>query len=87
MNLLCEHIQKVVDISKQHGVDVLEVSDGWTKIKQVVHMKSGLTSELKKEIEEQQLCLRYWSSPKTPHNAGDEGFTCDACKVGITFPQ
>lgn len=87
MNLECRHIEDVVGITKASGNDVIEVSEGWTKVKQVVHMKQRLSENDRNLIKTRQPTLRYWTSERTPHNAAEEGYTCDLCSVGITFPK
>ena len=87
MNINCPHIEEVVNISKSSGNDILEVSEGWSKVKQVVHMKEKFKSDDKSQVQAKQSALRYWSTERTPHNAAEEGFTCDECSVGITFPK
>lgn len=87
MNLDCSHIEEVVNITKSSGNVVIEVSEGWTKVKKVVHMKRKLSESDKKKIQSEQPDIRYWLSERTPHNAAEEGYTCDICKVSITFPR
>lgn len=87
MKIECKHIEDVVTIAKASGNDVAEVSEGWTKVKQVVHMKSKLSNDDKNEIANKQPNLRHWSTERTPHNSAEDGYTCDECGVGITFPR
>lgn len=87
MNLECKHIEDVVGIAKASGNDVIEVSEGWTKVKKVVHMKKKLSDDDRSSIKARQPTLRHWSSERTPHNTAEEGYTCDLCSVGITFPK
>lgn len=87
MKFECKHIEEVVSIAKTSGNDVTEVSEGWAKVKQVVHMKGKLSDDDKNEIAIRQPILRHWSTQKTPHNVKEEGYTCDECEVAITFPK
>lgn len=87
MKIHCVHIEAVVNIASGEGNGIREISEGWTKVKQVVHMQKPLSTSVKGEVGRQQPSLRYWTSEKTPHNAAEDGFTCDVCKVGISFPR
>lgn len=87
MNLTCKHIEEVVGVAKASGNEVIEVSEGWTRVKQVVHMKKKLSEDDRDIIKAKQPALRHWLSERTPHNAAEEGYTCDICSVGITFPK
>ena len=87
MNINCQHIKEAVMILKSSGNDISEITEGWSKVKQVVHMKTKLTPNDKSEVYVKQPSLRYWSTERTPHNAAEEGFTCDECRVGIVFPK
>lgn len=79
-------IERATQAAVSHGNAILEVSEGWSKMNQVVHMRSPLTAELKLAISS-IATLRYWLSPPTPHNASEEGFTDDGERVAIAFPQ
>lgn len=87
MDLKCKHIEEVVNIAIAAGNDVSEISEGWTKIKQVVHMKGQLSKTDRDLIAAKQPSLRSWSTERTPHNRAEDGYTCDECCVGMTFPR
>jgi hypothetical protein len=80
---------KIIEAAAQaaiaHGNSIVEISEGWSKVKQVVHMREPLTDEVRGAISPIAR-LRHWLTEPTPHNAGAEGFTDDQEKVGITFP-
>jgi hypothetical protein len=81
------HIARAVQIAIVAGNTVKEISEGWSKIQQVVHMTDRLPSVVCDEIQRQIPTLRYRSSDKTPHNPAEEGFVCDEYGVGISFPK
>jgi hypothetical protein len=87
MKLECKHIEEVVNIVKASGNGVVEISEGWTKVKQVVHMKNKLSESDRQLIENRQSSLRSWSAERTPHSSAEDGYTCDECCVSITFPR
>lgn len=80
-------IDRAVQISIAAGNTIKEISDGWSMIQQVVHMTSGLSVDVRDEIQCQVSTLRYWSTDRTPHNPAEEGFICDEYHVGISFPR
>lgn len=81
------HITQAVIVATAAGNSVKEVSDGWSKIEQVVHISSSLTAKVRQAIEKKEPSLRYWSTIRTPHNPAGEGFTCDEFKVAMSFPK
>lgn len=87
MSIQCNHVQRVLDLAVEDGNSVVQVSEGWEKVRQVVHMQSRLSEKVRREVEAVQPQLRAWSTKRTPHNAAEEGFTCDECKVAISFPN
>lgn len=68
------------------GNAVREITKGWTKVHQVVHMRDVLVPALRDDIQREVPSLRYWSTEGTPHNAPEEGFLCDEYGVGLVFP-
>jgi len=81
------HVDHAVQLAIAAGNSVKEISEGWSKVQQVVHMTSRLTADLRKEIERQEPTLRYWSAERTPHNPAEEGFLCEVYAVGLSFPR
>lgn len=79
-------IEAAARVATSYGNCIVEVSEGWSKVKQVVHMQAPLTEEVRAAISSIAV-LRHWSLEPTPHNAGEEGFTDDQEKVAITFPR
>ena len=81
---------KSIDAAAQaavsRGNDIVEVSEGWSKVKQVVHMRAPLTDDVRAAISS-IATLRHWLTEPTPHNMGEEGFTDDQEKVAIAFPR
>ena len=81
------NIDHAVQIAIRDGNSIKEVSDGWTKVKQVVHMSGRLSPLVRNKIKLQLPSLRYWVAAGTPHNAAEEGYICDDYLVGLTFPR
>lgn len=79
------NIDLAVQIAIRDGNSVKEISEGWSKVKQVVHMNGKLSPLVRIEIQRQVPSLRYWVSDRTPHNAAEEGYICDDHLVGLTF--
>lgn len=78
-------IIKAVQCAITDGNEVAEISEGWAKVKQVIHMRRPLTKTVREQIAHSG--LRYWSTEPTPHNKAEEGFTDDAERVAMTFPR
>lgn len=84
--ILSPNIERAVRIAEQAGNSVSELSEGWSKVRQVVQMAGPLTAAVRSSIESQVPSLRYWSTKRTPHNPAGEGYICEECGVGISFP-
>ena len=80
-----EAIDSAVAAAQAEGNSVVEVSNGWEKAKEVVHMKAPLTEVLHFRLVGDAR-LRYWTDPATPHNKATEGFIDEVEKVAIEFP-
>jgi uncharacterized protein YhfF len=78
-------VDAAVSIAESQGNAVVEVSTGWTKVREVVFMANPMTDLVRSRLEG-DLRLRYWKIEPTPHNKAGEGFTDDAEKVSISFP-
>ena len=81
------NIDRAIQMAIGDGNSIKEVSDGWSKVKQVVHMNGKLSPFVRSEIQLQVPSLRYWVADRTPHNAAEEGYICDDHLVGLTFPR
>lgn len=79
-------IQDIVHCEAAERNEIVEISEGWTKVKQVVHMRNPLSQSVRKTALANQ-ALRYWSTDSTPHDKATEGFTDDTNKVSIAFPR
>lgn len=86
MTIKSPHIERAVRIAVGAGNPVREVTEGWTKVHQVVHMRDVLVPALRDYIQREVPSLRYWSTERTPHNAPGEGFLDDEYGVGLVFP-
>lgn len=86
-NLKSGQILRAVKIAMEGGNYLAEISDGWSKVQQVAHMGKELSPTARQRIELELPSLRYWNSPRTPHNPASEGFISDDEKAGISFPK
>ena len=86
MSSICQEINTIIKMALDSGNEIKEESEGWSKAKQVISMKRNLDSILKNKIKNEITKLRYWKYDGSPHDEPDEGFTCDECKVVISFP-
>jgi hypothetical protein len=84
-DIYSDAISKLVRCALSDGNEVSEISDGWTQVRQVVHMRKPLSKVVREQFAE--LPLRYWTTESTPHNKAEEGFTDDVEKVAVTFPK
>jgi len=81
------HIDHAVKIAIAAGNTIKEISEGWSKVQQVVYMTDRLSAAVRSEIQRQVPTLRYWTSDKSPHNPSEDGFVCDEYNIGISFPR
>ena len=79
-------IDEAVSLSESEGNAMREISTGWTKVREVVHMSGPLADSVKSRLAADSR-LRYWATQRTPHNQAEEGFTDDVEKVSISFPK
>ncbi len=86
MEIHSPNIARAVEIAAEAGNQIQEVSKNWSEARQVVRMRDTLDEQTRHRIPIELPSLRYWTSPKTPHNAADEGYFCDSSKIGISFP-
>lgn len=81
------YIKHAVVLALAAGYKVDNISAGWSKMNQVVEISGKLTPELRQSIESQIPSLRYWFTKGTPHNAPQEGYTCDEYQVAMFFSK
>ena len=86
MNILSTEIEAAVCFAVEHGNEVAEVSAGWSKVLQVVHMKKPLNASTRSQLLS-NVRLRHWVSEATPHDKAEEGFTDDQASVALSFPR
>lgn len=87
MKIQSVSIASAVQIAVEEGNAVKEISEGWTKVDQVIHMADKMSSNTRRRIEHEVPALRYWDSAATPQNPAAEGFITDQDKVGLSFPR
>jgi hypothetical protein len=85
VTILSKKIQQLTEISIAGGNTILETSEGWSKVRQVVHMRTPMDQATYDFAT--MGGLRYWQSQPTPHNKSEEGFTDDLSLVSICFPS
>jgi hypothetical protein len=78
-------IDALVALAVSDGNQVVEISTGWSKVREVVHMRDPVSVALE-TAGRTAPGLRRWQVEPTPHNKGEFGFTDDIEKVSISFP-
>lgn len=76
-------IRWIAERAVEGGNEAVSIAQ-WTKAL-VVHMRSGLTPELKAEVTARHPQLHYYCEPGSPHNEPDEGYLEDG--FAISFPR
>ena len=79
-------IDGAITAAEAEGNRIEQVSTGWSKMREVVHMAMPMSEGLRARMMEKD-GLRFWSTEATPHNRAEEGFTDDIEKVSISFPM
>lgn len=80
-------VLRAAEIAIEEGNVLREISEGWSKANQVVHMARELSALARQRIESEVPSLRYWRSPGTPHNPATCGFISDDDGTGLAFPD
>ena len=78
-------IDDAIAVAEAEGNMLVEVSTGWSKVREVAHMRDPIGPASRSKLGQDKR-LRAWASERTPHNRADEGFTDDVEKVSISFP-
>ncbi len=86
MNSICPEINLAINLALSDGNEIKERSEGWSKAKQVIMMKGKLTAEMRDSIKKSVPKLEYWVESGSPQNDPEEGFFCNECSVGLSFP-
>jgi hypothetical protein len=86
VKILSASIEHAVQIATASGNSIAEVSEGWRKVLQVVHMTLPLSADARRLILK-VTGLRHWTTEATPHGKAEEGFTCDKDNVAMAFPR
>jgi hypothetical protein len=86
MKVLSTSIARAIELVCSEGNSVALVSDGFSKLRQVVFMDQPLLPEVMSAIANELSLLRHYRSERTPNNPPDEGFVDDECAVAISFP-
>lgn len=82
----CRHIDQAIKFALKSGNKIYHVTnEGNGNEKKVIDMYDPLPPELKKEIDNKCLNLRYWEFTGVPHNPFENGYTCDECNVVLIF--
>ena len=80
-------IERLIERAKAEGNEVVAISEGWKKVRQVFHMRADISDPLWAEMTESEPGLRSWTSEATPHNRAERGFTDEATAVAVSFPR
>lgn len=69
-----------------NGNEIMDISEGWSKVRQVLHMRDPLDDATRIALSANEH-LRHWTIDPTPHNSAEEGYTDDLEKIAISFPR
>lgn len=86
MRTYSARIDALLALAEAEGNAVAEISTGWEKVRQVVHM-TGPMSPAVRHAGADDPGLRHWVTDATPHDRAASGFIDDAEKVSIEFPR
>jgi len=86
MDITSPAIRRVIGIVATEGNTVASVSDSFSKRKQVVFMKKPLSLRAHSAVSRELPELRYYRSPRTPHDPADEGFADDDTEASVSLP-
>ena len=87
MTELCQHLTTLHSQAIALGCRTGETTEGWSKVNVVIELLPSMPSALRNVTSSILKPIRYYASPRTPHNPADEGFICDECKVALSFPM
>jgi len=79
-------IDAVIAMAEAEGNQVIEISTGWEKVRQLVYMARPMSEKLRTAVTE-RYPLRFWSADATPHDAAACGFIDEHERVSISFPR
>lgn len=79
-------IDDAIAFARVEGIGVRQVSSGWSKAREVVHMTAPLTDDLRARLGADAR-LRGWTVEATPDDAAEDGFTDDDRQAAICFPR
>ncbi|KAB7764032.1 hypothetical protein [Xanthomonas maliensis] len=80
----CPHLQPLCVQALQAGCHVRDVSQA-SRARRMVAFSQPLPAALRNQGRRNP-DLAYYRVPASPHWPGDEGFFCEPCLVGLTFP-
>src|SRR5690606_39348622 len=64
-------IDAVIAMAEAEGNQVIEISTGWEKVRQLVYMARPMSEKLRTAVTE-RYPLRFWSADATPHDRSDD---------------
>jgi hypothetical protein len=79
-------ISEAVASAIRDGNNIREISTGWGKMNEVVHMNKPQSQALR-AILLADVRLKAWDSTATPHSSAEDGYTDAENKVSISFPK
>lgn len=86
MRTFSARIDALPALAEAEGDRIAEISTGWEKARQVVHM-TGPMSEALRIAGDGDPQLRFWTDDGSPHYRANNGFIDDAELVAIEFPR
>jgi hypothetical protein len=78
-------VDQAILLAEANGNAVVEMSTGWTNVREVVYMRDPLSAPLRLALLGIP-GLREWVARATPHNRAEVGFIDDLEEVSIAFP-
>lgn len=86
MRTFSASIDALLAMAEAEGNAVAEISTGWEKVRQVVHMTRFMSPAVR-QAGENDRTLQFWTTERTPHDRAACGFIDAAEKVSIEFPR
>ena len=78
-------LTRALSVALAGGNAVVEVSEGWSVAKRVVHMRRPMSAGYA-QMFRQEAGLDYYAAPAAPHWPGDEGFADPVTGEALSFP-
>lgn len=86
MRAKCKVTQSILDIAKENGINIKDVSEGWGESKMSFDMDAILTDDLRDLLLKKFPKLKYVEYDGSPHDKPYRGFKCMSCSGTVIFP-